>query len=498
MRMLDIPVALLILCALLSSGAKGNCLGGECDVDDTYREPDPEAQSSESQMMLHVVNGEEDKIGVYWVGSGEKVLIVAIDPRESTNVNSYVNHQFEFRSMATGTLKRRHIVSEVMEDNHIFLGASKTESIEGVESLGSLEELGDEVFPKYVRYQHSRPVRTREIPMGAKFRSFYPNVLSYYFDDGTKQGQYNGDIKPMGRSAINTYATHKFILKKKGTNQEVARITMEHGKNFVILQPDDEKYMAKIRKTQFYKDVMDELKWVTEYQNRTGLPWLSYHPRQPPILPMWNADHIGQEHTVVVNPEETLTLKVISLRPRVLFIENVLNEKQIAHIMEFGRQRVKRSAVGNSGDGFFTDTRTSRTAWVRREESKTMEEIFQRFAKVLNLSDDRLQHDKNAESLQIVTYGPGQKYSPHHDFSDNGAPPQRFLTLFIYLKPAESEGGTGFPLAFDRRGMKVLPKAGSGVLWYNMLPDGNADEMSLHEGMVRIQMCLGVLCMGEW
>eukprot|EP00954_Amorphochlora_amoebiformis_P002192 171435-Amorphochlora_amoeboformis.AAC.1 len=76
MRMLDIPVALLILCALLSSGAKGNCLGGECDVDDTYREPDPEAQSSESQqMMLHVVNGEEDKIGVYWVGSGEKVRI---------------------------------------------------------------------------------------------------------------------------------------------------------------------------------------------------------------------------------------------------------------------------------------------------------------------------------------------------------------------------------------------------------------------------------------
>jgi len=30
--------------------------------------------------------------------------------------------------------------------------------------------------------------------------------------------------------------------------------------------------------------------------------------------------------------------------------------------------------------------------------------------------------------------------------------------------------------------MKVTPRDGSALLWYNMLPDGNADEMSLHEG----------------
>uniref|UniRef100_A0A7S2X9L4 Fe2OG dioxygenase domain-containing protein n=1 Tax=Lotharella oceanica TaxID=641309 RepID=A0A7S2X9L4_9EUKA len=231
---------------------------------------------------------------------------------------------------------------------------------------------------------------------------------------------------------------------------------------------------------------MEEVAFMKDYQNRTGLPWLSFYPRSPPILHMWDADYIGQEH-LVESPEDghpmQLKLKVISLRPRVFYVGEIITEQEVQHIMQLSKLKVKRSAVGNAGEGFLTDTRTSRTAWLRRDVSPEMDRIFSRFAKVLNIPDERLTHHRNAENLQVVTYGPGQKYSPHHDFNDKGSPPQRFLTLFIYLKPADTEGGTGFPLAFGRKGMKVQPRAGSAVLWYNMLPDGNADEMSLHEGM---------------
>jgi len=39
--------------------------------------------------------------------------------------------------------------------------------------------------------------------------------------------------------------------------------------------------------------------------------------------------------------------------------------------------------------------------------------------------------------VQVVRYEPGQQYQPHHDFSDAGVENQRFLTLLLYISPAE-------------------------------------------------------------
>ena len=43
-------------------------------------------------------------------------------------------------------------------------------------------------------------------------------------------------------------------------------------------------------------------------------------------------------------------------------------------------------------------------------------------------------------------------------------------------------GATGFPKAANGRGLGVRPAKGSAVLFYNMLPDGNGDDLSLHSG----------------
>jgi len=110
--------------------------------------------------------------------------------------------------------------------------------------------------------------------------------------------------------------------------------------------------------------------------------------------------------------------------------------------------------------------------------------MFSRFADVLGLTDEELQHDSCAEELQVVKYSPGQEYTPHHDFGYSGLPNQRFLTLLIYVKGAEKGGGTSFPKAFGGRGLKLRPPPGSAVLFYSMTPDGNADDLSLHAGMV--------------
>ena len=64
------------------------------------------------------------------------------------------------------------------------------------------------------------------------------------------------------------------------------------------------------------------------------------------------------------------------------------------------------------------------------------------------------------------------------------------LTLLVYLNDDVADtstdggdsgegggGGTSFPRAFEGRGVRVRPSKGSAVLFYSLLPDGNADRL---------------------
>ena len=90
-------------------------------------------------------------------------------------------------------------------------------------------------------------------------------------------------------------------------------------------------------------------------------------------------------------------------------------------------------------------------------------------------------------SLQVVHYQDGQKYDAHHDW---GFPAynSRCMTLLLYLTDQADPtagGETSFPKGDDGRGnaFKVRPKKGSAVLFYNLLADGNGDDLALHAAM---------------
>jgi len=469
--------------------AQQQCSGdseeGECKIDETGVS---EGGTDPVPAKVLIINHGENPVQVFWIepGTAKRILINDISSHRAINLDSFIGHEIEMSDKTSGELLKKHTVVIEASENEVHIGTPPKSSSVAAEK-SALEALGGSYFPHPVNYISSFPRPSREIPMGAKFRNLYPHDLEYYYDDGTEHGAYNGVIPSMGRSMINTYTTHSFHICKRGSKVKIDKVTMVAKKNIIILAPkNDEKYMEDVKKTPFYKDVMKEVEFTTKYQQQKGMPWLSYYPRNPPILNMWAADYIGQEHFVEVDMENGhpvhFTLKVISLRPRVFYISGLLLPSEIDHVIKISKDQVRRSAVGTANSGFVTDTRTSRTAWIKRTDTPTMNKLFQRFSKVLNISDERLTHTKNAENLQVVHYNIGQKYSPHHDFNDKGSPPQRFATLFMYLKSADKGGGTAFPLAFGRKGLQVTPRAGSAILWYNMLPDGNADEMSLHEG----------------
>lgn len=95
----------------------------------------------------------------------------------------------------------------------------------------------------------------------------------------------------------------------------------------------------------------------------------------------------------------------------------------------------------------------------------------------------------NWEPSSIVHYGPAQQYRPHVDyfteeklrsnrdrFSDPGG--QRLASFLLYLKAPEAGGETAYPAA----DLEIPGETGLGILHYNCLPDGTADERSLHAG----------------
>jgi len=58
-----------------------------------------------------------------------------------------------------------------------------------------------------------------------------------------------------------------------------------------------------------------------------------------------------------------------------------------------------------------------------------------------------------------------------------------FLLIYIIIFLILLGGETAFPKAAGGKGIKVSPKKGSAVLFYNLLEDGNGDDLALHAAL---------------
>ena len=123
---------------------------------------------------------------------------------------------------------------------------------------------------------------------------------------------------------------------------------------------------------------------------------------------------------------------------------------------------------------------------MQRSNSPVTETLYVRAAHLLKLDEKLLQTHTNAEDIQVVHYVNGQKYDSHHDWGVSGYPESRFITLLLYLtdqEDPEAGGETAFPKGADGLGFKVSPVKGSAVLFYNLLEDGNGDDLALHAAL---------------
>lgn len=148
-----------------------------------------------------------------------------------------------------------------------------------------------------------------------------------------------------------------------------------------------------------------------------------------------------------------------------------------------------------------SDWRTSQSTFLHASSSTPiLYEIEQRTASLTRIPR------QNQEDTQVLRYGHTEKYDAHHDFFnaalyqaspgtlqliENGKR-NRQATVFWYLSDVAKGGETVFPRAGAApqpreftdctKGLKVRPEKGKVIIFYNLLPNGMMDDLSLHGG----------------
>ena len=406
-------------------------------------------------------------------------------------------------------------------------------------------------------YQEAPGTRKARVPafqgLFGKFINLSKQRVQVFWDAGRgKDPAYIADIDAFGSASTATFPGHRFFVFPVGnTKTKLTTWDVVGSTSLYIYDPYDQDGTTGSQLNQLtdkeragYDLQKNNLLFNEQYKAVTGREYLSLYPFRKTVLhPLWPADYFGQEHTVStaethfasMPPDRSLraikhqlpykrhlpeyripgdtmnmTLKALSCAPRVFEIDNFLSTAEVQHILELATgMKLDQSTTkaGSTGNSRVDDsTRTSRNAWVRREQSPVVDAIYRRAADLMRMDESYLRSrhasetvygkdvlsnlNSNAEQLQLVHYGVGQQYTPHHDFvvpsvSDKGQP-MRYATILFYLNEGMKGGQTAFPRwknGHTSNQLLVEPKVGKAVLFYNLLPDGNMDDLSQHAAL---------------
>lgn len=175
--------------------------------------------------------------------------------------------------------------------------------------------------------------------------------------------------------------------------------------------------------------------------------------------------------------------KQISESPRIYLIADFLTEEECDYLISNAEPLLERSKVVDAKrDGAVDDRRTSFGMFFPNSSlSSTLKNIH---SKIFEMTQIPLE---KGENLQVLRYEEGGEYQPHYDYFSKEKPGgtdslkrggQRVATFIMYLNTPEKGGETIFPLAK----LKVFPKKGNALLFYNVDLEGKEDTLTLHGG----------------
>jgi len=152
--------------------------------------------------------------------------------------------------------------------------------------------------------------------------------------------------------------------------------------------------------------------------------------------------------------------------PRIMVFGSLLSTDECDELMELAQPALKRSTTVDNWNGGseVTDYRNSDGTYFGRGAHPLLVKLESRIAQLLGWPVEK------GEGIQVLRYGPGGEYRPHHDYFDPTIPGsaamlprggQRVATLIMYLRSPEQGGATIFP---ETR-FQVAPVKGNAVFF---------------------------------
>ena len=135
-----------------------------------------------------------------------------------------------------------------------------------------------------------------------------------------------------------------------------------------------------------------------------------------------------------------------------------------------------RTSENTSG---VSNMRTGKNLWVKHDYDKTIKNIGEKLAKVVNLPL------ANAETFQVIYYDKNQEYKQHYDtiYDDKHIKygGVRLITALCYLNTVEIGGGTEFP----KLNITIPAEKGKLLIFQNTISINNNKRhvLSLHAGL---------------
>jgi prolyl 4-hydroxylase len=342
----------------------------------------------------------------------------------------------------------------------------------------------------------------------AKFFNLSPKPVLLFWDGRTaEQRRLVGEIAPFESLGTATTPGQSFSASPVyDSSHALDRWVVTADDCLVYYEPDDVAPTLGLRQRNLYNMQKLNREFAKHYLIHAKRAWLANFPRPFPVHSMWPASHFGEVHTVRDDLAKTYQLTVESVTPRVFSIEDFLSPDECDQLIQLALQQGLQASTVYSGSFAKQQrdlhTRSSMNTWLARSTANLTDRVYRRAAAVLAMDEALLQapvrdeeneqhlhpHSTSlAESLQVVRYKKKQEYTAHHDFvypsQTHRMQPTRFATLLLYLNDDFTGGQTVFPRAVNAHfhdGISIEPKKGRAVLFYNVLPDGNVDDLSIH------------------
>nr|WP_199040742.1 2OG-Fe(II) oxygenase [Dyella sp. ASV24] len=180
---------------------------------------------------------------------------------------------------------------------------------------------------------------------------------------------------------------------------------------------------------------------------------------------------------------QAMQVEVRMHSPRLCLLGHVLTQQECEELIAIARPRLSQSMVlladvDGEMDGVQSYSRTSKQANLAYGEHPLVDRIHQRIAKLTRWPANQM------ERLQVVRYGIGADFVPHHDFFCPKAHQeliatqgQRLASVILYLNTPDYGGITSF---LDVE-LEIYPRTGCAL--YFSYPDTSVDSQTLHAGV---------------